>query len=269
LLLPTISSESFLKHDNPGNPMLLTIVDINPQTSPAELVNADYRTAKVFQRFGIPYCCVPRLPLETVCAQHGLDLSALLEELRRSTGMTHLPSGLPFDSWSIDFLIDYIINVHHYFIRETFPSLAKELAHFAEQHRKKYPVYSQLYTEFAKLQNEILPHIQQEEESTFPYIRQVAHAYDRKDSYARLLVKTMRKPLARMINDDHKMMFETMLKFRQWTDNYSLPSNSCTSHIVILSKLKELDNDLAQHVHLENDVLFPKILKMEKELLES
>lgn len=249
--------------------MFLTTVDINSKSSPAELVNADYRTAKIFQRLGIQYCCGVRLPLETLCSQHGFDLPSLIEELRNITRITQIPSGLPFDKWDIDFLIDYIINVHHYFIRETFPSLKEELAHFAEEHRIKYPLYSDLCTEFERLENEIVPHIQHEEESTFPYLRQVAHAFEKKDSYGRLLVKTMRRPLARMIKDDHKIMVETMLNFRQWTDNYNHPANSCTSHRVILSRLKELDNDLAQHVHLENDVLFPRVLKMEKELLET
>jgi regulator of cell morphogenesis and NO signaling len=117
--------------------------------------------------------------------------------------------------------------------------------------------------------NQIVPHIQHEEESIFPYLRRVAHAYDGKDSYARLLVKTMRKPLGQMIDDEHGIMIETIYKFRNWTNNYNRPVNACTSHGVILSRLEELDHDLTQHVHLENNVLFPKILKMEKELLES
>jgi regulator of cell morphogenesis and NO signaling len=249
--------------------MFLTTVDINPQSSPAELVNADYRTANVFQRLGIQYCCGARVPLETVCEAHGLDLGSLIEELRKSTRLTQLSSSLPFHTWNVDFLIDYIINVHHYYIREIFPSLEKELINFTGEHQEKYPVYTSLCAEFQKLKDNILTHINQEEESIFPYLRQVAHAYDRKDSYARLLVKTLRKPLARMINDDHQILVETMHKFRNWTNNYVHPASSCASHKVILSKLKELDNDLAQHVYLENKVLFPKILTMEKELLEN
>lgn len=249
--------------------MFLTTVDITPQSSPNELVNADYRTAEVFERLGIQFCCGTRLPLETICSDQGLDLASLMEDLRKKTRVAQLPPSLPFEKWGIDFLIDYIVNVHHFFIKETFPSLGKELIRFAEEHRKKYPFYSTLYEEFEKLQTEILPHICHEEETIFPYLRQVAHAYERKDSYARLLVKTLRKPLARIINDDHKILIETMYRFRQWTNNYSHPANACTSQRVILSRLQELDNDLAQHVYLENEVLFPKILKMEKELLES
>jgi regulator of cell morphogenesis and NO signaling len=247
--------------------MFLTTVDINPQASPGELVNADYRTAEVFQRHGIQFCCGVRLPLETVCSVHGLELSLLIEELKKSTRTIQLPAGLPYDRWNIDFLIDYIINVHHYYISENFPVLGKELVEFAEEHKKKYPVYLDLCKEFEILSNDLLPHIRHEEVSIFPYLRQVAHAYDRKDSYARLLVKTMRRPLARMINDEHEMLASTMHKFRQLTNNYNHPANACTTHKVILSKLRDLDNDLAQHIYLENQVLFPKILDMEKELL--
>lgn len=249
--------------------MFLTTVDINSQASPAELVKADYRTAAVFQRHGIQFCCGTRMPLETVCSTQSLDLHSLMEELRKSTRTVQLPPGLPFDRWNVDFLIDYIINVHHYYIRENFPSLGKQLQHFAGDHQKKFPVYTTLVSEFEKLQKDLLPHIIQEEESIFPYLRQVAHAYEGKDSYARLLVKTLRRPLARMINDDHKILMETMQKFRQYTANYSHPENACASHKVVLSRLRDMDNDLAQHVYLENEVLFPKILRMEKDLLEN
>jgi regulator of cell morphogenesis and NO signaling len=249
--------------------MFLTSFDISPQASPAELVNADYRMAEVFQRLGIQFCCGTRLPLETVCSGHGLDLTSLMEELRKSTRTIQLPAGLPYERWNIDFLIDYIINIHHYYINENVPALAKELEQFVEEHKKKYPVYSEICREFEILKNDILPHIRHEEESIFPYLRQVAHAYERKDTYARLLVKTLRRPLAKMINDEHEILTRTLHKFRQLTNNYSPPANACTSHKVILFKLRDLDNDLAQHVYLENHVLFPKILDMEKELLAS
>lgn len=113
----------------------------------------------------------------------------------------------------------------------------------------------------------MLPHIRHEEEVLFPYLRQVAHAYEKKDSFGGLLVRTLRKPIAKVMKDEHGMITETLTKFRQLTDNYIPPAKACTSHHVILSKLKELDNDLVQHAWLETEILFPRVINMEKELL--
>jgi len=114
---------------------------------------------------------------------------------------------------------------------------------------------------------EVLPHLQHEEDVIFPYIKQVAHAYQDKDSLASLLVKTLRKPVARLLEQEHELFLDNLHKFRELTSNYTPPENACTSHRVVLAKLKELDADMGQHVYLETDILFPRIITMEKELL--
>jgi regulator of cell morphogenesis and NO signaling len=178
------------------------------------------------------------------------------------------PSLLSFNEWTVDFLTDYIINIHHSYLRKTLPGLSLQLEHFVEEHITKYPELTQLQINFLKLFKYIIPHIQEEEELMFPYIKQVAHAYDRKDSYAALLIKTLRKPVEKLIKQEHEMVNDAIYNIRKLTNNYIAPEKACTNHRVIYSKLKELDIDLLQHIHLENDILFPKALAMEKELLE-
>jgi len=114
----------------------------------------------------------------------------------------------------------------------------------------------------------LLPHIRYEEEIIFPYICQVVHAHENNDSYAKLLVKTLRKPLDAMIQHEHNLLEAPIFNIRELTNNYQIPEGSCVSHKVALSRLKELDNDLVQHIYLENEVLFPKALRIEKELLQ-
>jgi regulator of cell morphogenesis and NO signaling len=240
---------------------------IQKESRVADIVSNDYRTAEVFQRYGIEYCCGGKWPLETVCMMKGIDLDEIQAALHQATRPLHLPATMPFEQWSVDFLADYIMNIHHHYLRQTLPTFLPVISRFVEEHTKKYPQLHQLQGAYHKLQKEIIPHIEEEESTIFPYIRQLAHAYEDKDPYARLLVKTMRKPIDKMMGHEHVMVSDLLQQFRQLTSYYTPPEKACTSHKVVFSKLKELDNDLSQHVWLENQVLFPKALAMEKDIL--
>jgi regulator of cell morphogenesis and NO signaling len=233
-----------------------------------DIVTSDYRTADIFKKYGIEFCCGGNWPLETACVMKGLEPDQLLDELNRVTRQLYLPSSLPFEQWNVDFLIDYITNIHHHYLRTTLPEFWPVLNHFTNEHLKKDNRLYLVQSSYRKLHKEILPHLLEEEQDVFPYLRQLAHAYHGNEPYAELLVKTLRKPIAKMMGTEHDTVKSILLGFRKNTDNYTPPEKSCTSHRVVFSKLKELDHDLAQHMYLENQVLFPKALEMERELLQ-
>jgi len=241
---------------------------INPDWSVSEIVNADYRTAEVFRKYGIEFCCGGKWPLRTVCELKNLDINIVNRELEGSTRTISLPSSLDFEEWSINFLTDYIINVHHGYLKKSLPSVKDQLARFVEDHQHKFPYLRDLLKIFTELSNEVLPHLQQEETIIFPYIRQISRAYYNRESYAALLVRTLRKPVENVMVHEDESLNKFLLQIRQLTGHYTLPENACISHKVILLKLLELDNDLVQHLYLENDILFPRAITMEKELLE-
>jgi regulator of cell morphogenesis and NO signaling len=247
--------------------MFLQPFEITPQSFVRDIVVKDYRTADIFRKYDIEYCCGGKWPLETVCLMKGVNMELLVGELRKVTRNVQLPHNLPFEKWKISFLVDYITNVHHHYLKEMLPPLSSMLEDFAAEHAQKYPYFHTVLLHFKQLENEILPHIRQEEEVIFPYLRQVTHAYESKESFAGLLVRTLRKPIASLIQQEDQILNETVFKFRQLTNNYIPPEKACASHIVVLAKLKELDNDLTQHVYLENKILFPRVISMEAELL--
>ena len=115
---------------------------------------------------------------------------------------------------------------------------------------------------------DMMPHLQQEEEIIFPYIRQIAHAYNNKETYASLFVRTLKKPVENVMMHEHEIMNKVLGRIRNLTDHYTPPTNACVNHKVTFQKLQEIDNDLVHHMHLENDILFPKAIQMEKELLK-
>jgi regulator of cell morphogenesis and NO signaling len=233
----------------------------------SDIVKQDHHTVDVFRKYGIEYCCGGRWPLESVCLVKGLEFDQVKKELESAARTSQLPPALPFETWDIDFLTSYIIKVHHYFLEKSLPITGELVLKFAGEHQKNYPYMQEVYSLFEKLAADIRPHLRQEEETIFPYICQVAHAYDNKDSYARLLVKTLRKPLGEMIQHEHDMLLTPIIGIRELTDRYTAPEASCISHKVALSRLRELDNDIMQHIYLENEILFPRVLNMERELL--
>jgi regulator of cell morphogenesis and NO signaling len=247
--------------------MFLQSLEINPQTSVHEIVSKDYRTAQVFRRYEIEYCCGGRWPLETACMIKGLEPEQIIGELYKATRTIQLSSNTAFEKWGIDFLTDYITNVHHSYLRQALPEIEIALKKFVEEHHKKYSYLPVVEAGFKQLQKEMLPHIEEEEELIFPYIRQIFRAWKNKDSYAGLLVRTLRKPVKTVMNHEHDILFGIIYKWRELLDNYAVPEKACVSHKVVLSRLKELDNDIVQHMYLENEILFPRAIQIEQELL--
>jgi regulator of cell morphogenesis and NO signaling len=239
--------------------------DFNKSVS--EIVRDDYRTADVFRRHGINYCCSGQVSLEEACTVRGLDSADLTRELQQATRLITLSNKTRFDEWKTDFLIDYIVNVHHAYVSESLPRVQLSLASFAASHEKKFPYLSELVEVVSRLSLLLTTHNRHEEEIIFPYIKQIDNAYRRKESYGNLFVRTLRKPFS-AIELEHGRIEELLLDLRRLTNHYRFPDNACTNHRVVWHQLEELDNDLAQHEHLENNILFPKVAEMERELLQ-
>ncbi len=233
-----------------------------------DIVAEDYRTSYVFRKYNIDYCCGGKLPLSAACELRDLDTEKIKKELNDSMRIIQLSSSTNFSNWNIEFLIDYIINVHHSFITNNLPEISDTVERFAKGHISKYPYLKELTSSLSALGEELLPHIEEENQIIFPYIKQILHAYESREPYAGLLVRTLRKPIENMMNHEHEYLRKYINNIRTLTNNYTAPVNSCITHKVAFSKLKELDLDLVQHIHLENNILFPKAIAMERELLE-
>lgn len=247
--------------------MFLKPLDIRNDSYVTDIVTQDYRTSGVFRKYNIDYCCGGKLPLQTVCDTRGLDIEHVKKELYNSLRNISVSNSLPFNDWSIDFLIEYIRHIHHSYLVTNLPEIADILERFVESHKLKYPFIRELADSMRQLRIELLLHLDEEEKIIFPYINQIFHAYESRESYAGLLVRTLRKPVEKMMNQEHEHIARYLHRFRELTDNYTPASNACITHKVAFSKLREFDNDLVQHIHLENNILFPRAIAMERELL--
>ncbi|RYY81364.1 MAG: hypothetical protein EOO15_24500, partial [Chitinophagaceae bacterium] len=228
-------------------------------------VRNDYRAADVFKKWGINYCCGGNLPLADVCHLQGLDQGAIEGELESVRRQRALSPGIAFNEWPVPFLIDYIQALHHAYVRGTGSALATHLHEFVKGHLKKYPYLADVEEAFDALLKKVTEHMQEEEETVFPYLRQVWSAHLNRDAYGQLFMRTLGKPL-RPVGEDHNRIAPVLKQLRSLTNHYAFGEGACTNHQVLYHKLREFDEDLVQHLHLERNVLYPKVLELEKEL---
>jgi regulator of cell morphogenesis and NO signaling len=232
-----------------------------------EIVKTDYRTAEVFKKYGINYCCAAQVALQSVCSENKIDMVQVREDLDLATRDIRIPNSLHFDEWKMDFLVDFIINIHHHYIYNTIPSLGPALQSFAFGHSKKYPEILNVSALFDKLSAILLLHTRHEDEIIFPYIKQIDSAHRRKETYGNLFVRTLRKPLS-IVEKEHLQIQELLDELRKISNFFTYPENACTNYQVFYHKLEEFYNNLIQHKFLENNILFPKAIAIEQQLLQ-
>lgn len=249
--------------------MFLQTFEINRKSLVADIVAQDYRTAAIFRKYGIGYCCGGKWPMEMACEMNGVNIDDLHAALESAVRTNIISNQLDFADFNTEFIISYIVNVHHQYLNKTLKGTQEMLVDFAKEHNKKYTYLCNLEQQFGLLVQELLLSVKQEEEIIFPYIRHLTHAYKHKEPYAALMIKTLRKPkpVGDTMFKGHETISDIILSIRELTGSYTIPANVCISHKVVLSKLKELDNDLAQHLYLEQSLLFPRAAAIEKELL--
>lgn len=232
----------------------------------SDIVRSDYRTADVFKKHGINYCSCNEKLLEK-CTSQNLDYNLILEELVAATQTITISNTLHFSEWKIGFLIDYLINVHHAYMHIAISSLETSLISFIENHKTKQAEINKILFLFRQLSVLLITHSRHEEEIIFPYIRQIESTYRRRETYGNLFVRTLRKPLSN-IENEHETIVSILTEIQSLTNNYTCPSNACADQWAIYNKLNEFHCDMLQHMHMEDDILFPKAINMEQELLK-
>ena len=232
----------------------------------SELVKQDYRTAEVFKKWQLNFCCGGDISLQSICASKQLDVQQLTNELDAATKNISISSQIDRSKWEIDFLIDLIVHVHHNYIYEVLPGLKISLDAFALTHTRKFPELTRMTVLLDKLLKKITSQSRQEDETIFPYIRQIYAAYKRRESYGSLFVRTLRKPL-QLAEKDQLEIDSWLQELKEMIANFTPTTNVCSSYQVQISKLQDLYDTLTQHRYLEQQYLFPRSIAIEQALL--
>jgi regulator of cell morphogenesis and NO signaling len=228
-----------------------------------DIVANDFRAASVFQRYGIDFCCKGNRTVEDACHDGGVKTEDLLQEV--ANAMAAPAAGGPrFNSWDLGMLAAYIVANHHGFVRQAIPALLTHTQKIAGVHGGSHPELHEVAAIFEGVAEEMTSHMLKEEEILFPYIAGLAVA-SRGDSGAPSApFGTVRNPI-RMMEAEHESVGDAMARIRELTIGYRAPDEACTTYRVCLQELEAFERDLHEHVHLENNILFPKAARLESE----
>lgn len=225
-----------------------------------EMVSKDLRKAEVFKKFGIDFCCGGKKSLEDACKEKGLDVSEVKRALENVSNASSLPSH-DFNNWSLSFLADYIVNVHHAYVKENSPMLADLSLKVAGHHGQEHPELIKIGNLTDEMLCELKAHIKKEETILFPYIKKLEANLANGLTTPRAF-NSVQQPVA-VMEHDHDIVGELSKEIRRLTNDYTLPDSACNSYALLYRKLEDFENDLHLHIHLENNILFPKAVEAE------
>ena len=228
-----------------------------------DIVATDFRAARVFERFGIDFCCGGRQSLAEACRAAAVDPQSVVRELEALPPLENEDDDA--SSWPLDRLIDHIERTHHVYVRAALPRIREHLRRLVEVHGTRHSELSLVAERFDRLNHDLTRHLLKEEQVLFPYVRElVVHA----ESDDRLVSPfgTIENPI-QMMEREHSSAGDDLGTIRKLTHGYATPSDGCATYSVCMAELQEFEQDLHRHVHLENNILFPKAIALETGLL--
>jgi regulator of cell morphogenesis and NO signaling len=218
-----------------------------------EIVAADFRAAGVFREAGIDFCCGGKKSLGQACSEKGIDEAIIAGKLK---SLESEPADMAhnFSEWDPGFLCDYIINAHHKYVLKTLPELVYYTSKIAAVHGDRHPELIDVSRIFTEINRELLSHLRSEEEQFFPAIKELLASGSEK-------AKSTVKELITDLSSEHESAGGAMDRINEITGNYEVPADGCNTYHLAFKLLRQFEDDLHVHVHLENNVLFPKLLK--------
>jgi regulator of cell morphogenesis and NO signaling len=224
-----------------------------------EMVLANPSTSRVFERFGIDYCCGGNKSLAEACSSAKVNMQEVAATLDKP-----LPGNDECD-WakaSLAELASYIVTKHHGFTRQEVRRLTPLLAKVIGVHGGNHEELHEIRTLFAELAQEMTMHMMKEEHMLFPYIEELEAAVNRGVRPVRPMFGTVQNPV-RMMMMEHDSSGKVQHKIRELTNDFAPPADACVSYQTLYKALQEFEADMHQHIHLENSILFPRAVELE------
>lgn len=225
-----------------------------------DIVAKDFRAAAVFEQFGIDFCCGGQRSIADACRTASVapsDVEAVLAALTPAADTDDNVAG-----WPLDRLADHIVGTHHAYIRSALPRIRAYLAKLVEVHERRHPELTNVLAYFDTLTRDLSQHMLKEEQVLFPYVRElqmIAGTHGRRLSP----FGSVENPI-RMMEREHREAADELEAIRVLTNNYSAPDDGCTTYRVCMAELRRFEQDLHRHVHLENNLLFPRSIALEQ-----
>ena len=240
-------------------------MSLNAGKTVRELAVEVPNATRVFEKFGIDYCCGGKKPLEEACRAANLPVHDVIAALETAANHANR-SGHDLPSGSLTELVDHIVKTHHKFTREEIDRLRKLLAKVCVVHGKNHPELFDIQSAFYDLAQELTLHLMKEENVLFPYIIRLEESALQNDPVLPPPFGSVQNPV-RMMAQEHDNAGDALRRIRAASSNFSVPPEACVSYRALYEALAGFEADLHQHIHLENNVLFPRSIALEEKAL--
>jgi len=231
------------------------------ETTLKEIAVSSPAAARVLEEVGVDYCCGGNHSLEAGCAGTGVASEEILARLRASTEQAR-PEDADWRSAPLAELTEHIRQKHHGYVRETIPRVSALLEKVKGKHGANHPEIALLEGLFQQLGREMIAHMQKEEIILFPYIERLEQSRNSGAALERPFFQSVRNPVQMMMNE-HDAAGNLAKQIREACSNYAPPANACSSYQRLYGELRQFEADLHMHVHLENNILFPRAVELE------
>jgi regulator of cell morphogenesis and NO signaling len=222
---------------------------------------------RIFEKLKIDYCCGGGKSLGTACAVAGADVDEVVRLLGEATNTEpHGVAPLNFQSMSVSDLTAYIIRKHHDFTREEIKRLQALLTKVCSVHGENHPELSGINVIFESLRDELEPHMIKEERILFPFMVALEMAHNDGAAPPKPPFGSVGNPIRMMMNE-HDSAGTNLREMRELSNGFEVPPDVCISYSTLYEALFNFEQDLHQHIHLENNILFPRAVELEDELL--
>jgi len=215
---------------------------------------------RVFEHFGIDYCCGGRKPLEDACAASQIEVDAVIAALE-AAALQPAESNPDWSRLSLDALVAHIVTVHHGYVRAELPRLAFLGDKVVTRHGADRPEILAIRAALAHLDEELTSHLLKEEKVLFPYIAQFERSRTGGSSAPQACFCKVEDPIAMMV-EEHDAAGSLLARMRELSGGFTPPEGACPTYRAFYDGLREFEADLHQHIHLENNVLFPRAIEM-------
>ena len=229
----------------------------NAEETVGQIAAKDIKKVEIFRKYGIDFCCGGKKSLAKVCEEKGLELSKVEAELNSANDMApHAHTN--FNDFPLDFLCEYIVNAHHSYAKKTLPILVELGEKVANKHGGRNPELIKIANLINLINTELTLHMRKEEVVLFPFIHQLVSKTDFDKT------KGLIKEPITLMEMEHESVGSYLEEIELFTNDFTPPANACNSYQLLYYTLKQFNEDIHLHVHLENNILFPKALDLIK-----
>jgi len=241
-------------------------MNINEENTLSQIVTQNLKAAEILESHNIDFCCGGDKTLGEACNEENITVDSVKKELEEAIEGTDSES-IMIKNMNSSELSEYIVKRHHSYVRESIPQLTKYLEKICEVHGKNHPELFKVKEQFNKAAEALKEHMNNEEQVLFPVIHEMVKARKENTQINAPCFGILENPINQM-KEEHLNEGERFDNLAEITDNFKVPEDGCNTYALTYNQLNEFVSDLHKHIHLENNIIFPEAINLERETIK-